>query len=183
MKKLILSLIIALCGLTAFSQTRAVKGITIGDHRVSGTNIEVIDSATVVGTDLKLYVGPTQITPEIPVAQRENFGDALTAYNTPLATGNVTAATGITSGMLSGVIYYNGASAIDITANPQIAIPTTGRIIVIVGSSDTNTLKLDDGNGIQLAGGVSFTIGRFDTITLLYVSTLSTWVELYRSNN
>lgn len=183
MKKLILSLVITLCGLTAFSQTRAVKGITIGDHRVSGTNIETIDSATVVGTNLKLYVGPTQVTPEIPVAQRENFGDALTAYNTPLATGNVTASTGITSGMLSGVIYYNGSSAIDITANPQIATPTTGRIIIIVGSSDTNTLRLDDGNGLQLVGGTSFIIGRFDTITLLYVSTLSSWVELYRSNN
>ena len=102
----------------------------------------------------------------------------------PKNTGNVVAGTGITSAMLGGDMRYNGSSAIDISANPQITTTVTdGMVISITGLSDVNTLTLDDGTGLQLAGAASFVIGEGDNITLRYISSLAVWVEVSRSNN
>lgn len=97
----------------------------------------------------------------------------------PRNTGTVVAGTGITSAMLSDYMIFTTAAAIDITANPQIAAGKTGQKITIIGSSDTNTLTLDDGTGLVLSG--QWVGGLGDTITLIYVMNL--WVELGRSNN
>jgi hypothetical protein len=93
-------------------------------------------------------------------------------------TGTITAGTGITVAMTSRVIEYSGASAIDITANPQIADGEDGQIVTIVGLSDTNTLKLDDGNGIKLKAGGSITLGAGMTVTVVYVLSLDIWTEI-----
>ncbi len=104
-------------------------------------------------------------------------------YTLQMSTGNVVAATGITKAMLGSFMYYNGNSAIDITANPQIFAAKNGRKIMIVGSSNTNTLKLDNGSGLALAGGASITLGLADNIELMYVTGLAVWMEISRSNN
>jgi len=96
-------------------------------------------------------------------------------------TGTVSAATGITAAMLSRMIYFNTAAAINITANPQIANGANGQIITIIGSSDTNTLTLDDTDGLRLTGQCILGIG--DNITLLYEGTIGDWIEISRSNN
>lgn len=104
-----------------------------------------------------------------------------TIYYAPRSTGTVTASIGITSTMLSRMIYFDTAAAIDITADPQIVNGISGQIITIIGSSDTNTLTLDDGAGLRLSAQMILGIG--DTITLLYDATIGDWVELCRSNN
>lgn len=96
-------------------------------------------------------------------------------------TGNVVAGTGITSAMLNDYMLYTGSSAIDISANPQVAAGYDGQKITIVGSSDTNTLTLDDGTGLILSGQCVLGVG--DAITLVYNKTFSYWVEITRSNN
>jgi hypothetical protein len=102
-------------------------------------------------------------------------------------TGTVSNSGGITHAQLARLMYYDEAAATDITADPQIvcneAYARDGTIITIMGSSDTNTLKLDDGDGLQLAGGTSFTLGDGDTITLVFSSTKNLWIELSRSDN
>jgi len=105
-------------------------------------------------------------------------------FYTPRNTGNVTAGTGITTTMHNRLIVYNGSSAVNISANPQIAAGyKDGTVITIIGSSDVNTLTLEDGDGLALAGGAAMVLGANDTITLAYISALSLWVELSRSNN
>lgn len=105
------------------------------------------------------------------------------------STGDIGAGTGITNVMLARNMYYNGNAAIDITSDLQIYTnhathpSKDGTVITIIGSSDVNTLKLDDGAGLQLAGGVSFTLGAGDVISLVYVQALTLWVELFRSDN
>jgi hypothetical protein len=101
----------------------------------------------------------------------------------PKPTGNVTANVGITAAMLSTVMLYNGNSAIDISSNPQIAAGSNGQQITIVGISNTNTLTLEDFNGIELASDASCVLGAYDAITLLYLDFLGTWIEVSRSNN
>jgi hypothetical protein len=102
---------------------------------------------------------------------------------TPRSTGDVDAGTGITEAMLGADMRYNGSSAIDITVNPQITISTDGDEISITGLSDTNTLTLDDGDGLQLAGGATMVLGAGDNIRLRYIDTLNVWIEISRSNN
>lgn len=97
------------------------------------------------------------------------------------STGTVVAGNGITTGMLSDILYFNTASAIDITANPQIVDGYNGQILTIIGSSDTDTLTLDDGTGLSLSGQCVLGVG--DAITLIYSSLLDSWVETTRSNN
>jgi len=96
-------------------------------------------------------------------------------------TGNVVAGTGITAAMLNPQMVYSGSSAVDISANPQIADGYDGQEITIIGSSDTNTLTLDDGDGLILSGQCVLGVG--DAITLTYNKTFDYWIEISRSNN
>ncbi len=97
------------------------------------------------------------------------------------STGTVVAATGITAAMLHRVMYFNTAAAINISANPQIANGTAGQIITIIGGSDTNTLTLDDTDGLRLSAQAVLGIG--DAITLIYEANIADWVEISRSAN
>lgn len=102
----------------------------------------------------------------------------------------ITAGSGITRNMLSHNIIqgYYVTTAVDITADPQIVDGRfDGQEITIWGHSDTYTLTLDDGNGLQLAGGVSCVLGKGDCIKLKFMNTASMgmgdWYEISRSDN
>ncbi len=96
----------------------------------------------------------------------------------------VVAATGIPSTSFSKQLEIAGSGgAVDISANPQIAAGTTGQEIMFICTSDVNTVKFDDGTGLQLAGGASFTMGSGDVLVLTYNGTLAVWVEVSRSDN
>jgi hypothetical protein len=181
MKKLLLSFIIALFSIVGFAQTRAPKGITIGDHRVPGSNIQTIDSTTFDGTYYVAYKNGDTVDYYTKISERMQLAAAWIYINTPRSTGNVVAVTGITLTMLSPQMYYNGSSAIDISANPQIVDGTNGQIITITGSSDTNTLTLDDGTGLALTA--QCVLGIRDSITLMYNSTLDIWIQQSVNNN
>lgn len=91
--------------------------------------------------------------------------------------------TGITAAQLAPVMAIQQTAAIDITSNPQIAAGQHGQEISIIGYSDVNTLTLDDGNGLKLAGGVSMVLGQDDIIRLKYSITNAVWFEISRSDN
>jgi len=88
---------------------------------------------------------------------------------------------GLAVDALTRFLYYNEAGASDLTDNPQIVAGRDGQIITIIGSSDVNTLTLDDGTGLLLSA--QCVLGAGDTITLVYITALSGWVETARSNN
>ena len=84
--------------------------------------------------------------------------------------------------MLSRSIYYNEAAATDLTGNnPQIVNGYDGQIITIFGSSNTNTLTLNDGDGLLL--NADWVGGAGDSITLGYSAQLTYWFEIGRSDN
>jgi len=97
------------------------------------------------------------------------------------STGTITDGTGITAVMLSRYILYTEAAATDISSDPQIVDGTDDQVITIIGSSDSNTLTLDDGAGLQLSA--QCVLGAYDNITLIYIESLDTWIELSRTNN
>jgi len=92
-----------------------------------------------------------------------------------------TVATSITATILGRIIYYNEAAVTDLSADSQIVAGRNGQMITIIGSSDTNTLTLDDGTGLALSA--QCILGIDDSITLVYMTTRSLWVEVSRSNN
>jgi hypothetical protein len=69
------------------------------------------------------------------------------------------AGTSIAHGMTSAyddcIMYLKGSSgAVDMSANPQIAAGThDGQRLVLVFTSDTDTVLLEDGNGLDLPAG------------------------------
>lgn len=93
---------------------------------------------------------------------------------------SITAAGGIT--VTASHMHVSGdGGPVDITADPQIAAGTNGQIVLIEGGSDTNTVKLDNGNGLHLHGG-SYTMRNHDYILMNYDATASEWQEIYRGS-
>jgi len=80
--------------------------------------------------------------------------------------------------------YYmkvNGGGAIDITINPQISAGSQGDILTVEGTSDTDTVLLENGNGVELSGGVNYTFKNGSIMTLVYDAIKSKWVETSRN--
>lgn len=73
-----------------------------------------------------------------------------------------------------------GDGVIDITADPQIVAGSEGDILTIEGTDDTNTVKLEDGTGLALWTGLSYTLKDNYVITLVYDSDASLWREVSR---
>jgi hypothetical protein len=86
---------------------------------------------------------------------------------------------GITpGGYESETIYVAGdGGAIDITANPQIAAGNNdGDELILIGTSDANTLQFDDGNGLSLNGAMVL----YNNSVLKLKWDGTTWLEISR---
>lgn len=90
----------------------------------------------------------------------------------------ITAAGGITVTKAIMRVVGDGG-AVDITANPQIVAGTDGQVVIIQGTHDTNTVTLDDGNGLALSA--QCVLAAQDNITLMYDSGDSEWIETSRT--
>lgn len=135
------------------------------------------------------------------LSSSRNNANTTTAVNTSTIF-TITAAGGITPShsVSSGVTYSSnlgitptttisfsnsyymkiiGDGAIDIIANPQISAGQNGDKITIEGTSDTNYVLLEDGDGVELRNG-SITIKNKSIISLVYDTTKSEWVEVSR---
>jgi hypothetical protein len=95
---------------------------------------------------------------------------------------NIVAGTGIA---FTGAYYKNlwfiqgSGGAVTVSANPQIAAGTNvGQRLILIGRSDTNTLTLSDGTGLQLNGPITLIAGSI--LELIWDGT--NWVEMYRNS-
>ena len=136
----------------------AVQTVVIGENS-NATSAVTINAGRTGNINLS---GPLVVTPNSGIA---------------VPVGGI-AATDLTRGYLR---ISGSGGAIDITANPQVADGTDGQMITIECTSGANTVKFDDGNGLQLTSGVSFTMGANDILTLVYDGT--DWIETGRRNN
>lgn len=82
----------------------------------------------------------------------------------------------------TGVVLVAGSGAVTMTS----ALPagSQGQMIVIVGTSNTNTVKIQSGTAYNtsLASGQSFTLGLGDSLVLLWIDSIGDWVELKRTD-
>jgi hypothetical protein len=95
---------------------------------------------------------------------------------------NVVAATGITP-VNDMIIPIQSSTAGDtnITATPQIVAGTNGQLLTLIGVDDIKTVTLDDGDGLALDNGQSFTLGQNDIIEFVFYNSL--WIETTRKDN
>lgn len=88
--------------------------------------------------------------------------------------------TGITASTVSQIQFVKGSSgAVDIIANPQISAGTTvGQMLILIGRSDTDTILLEDSNGLSLNGPCTLVANSM--IQLVWDGT--NWVEVTRND-
>jgi len=108
-------------------------------------------------------------------------GSAHVVTGTTVSPTLITAAVGVTpSGRAFEIIILEGSpGAVDVVANPQVAAGTSlGQILYLVGNDDTNTVKLEDTNGLRLNG--EYTMVEGSVLQLLWNGTL--WNEVTRND-
>ena len=106
---------------------------------------------------------------------------------TPSADTSVIAGTAIT--VTKGIQRVVGSGgAVTVTATPSIVDGVDGQIVILQGTNDTNLVTLQDesnlaSSGLQLSGGVNFTLGLGDMLQLAYDAGDDKWYEVTRSDN
>lgn len=92
---------------------------------------------------------------------------------------NVTAAGGIA--VTNTIMRVQGdGGPIDITANPQIAAGIDGEYLIVEGSSDLNTVTLNNGDGLHLHGPII--LQNKDHVVFVYNENNLEWDEVSRSS-
>lgn len=146
-----------------------------------------------------IYNGTTY---SIPDPGDEGWGASLTAFLTDVANSRPaattmpsaidvnkmslvpTSSTVTADSTLTAVTSHHkltAASALTLNATTSITDGTTdGQFLVLQGTSDTNTVTIQDASNVELNGDI--VLGSGDLIALLYNSTAGVWRELYRSN-
>ncbi len=121
-----------------------------------------------------------------------DFNDSQSSATTPsplsglVVTGSegspsaITAVGGITVSATSGdeMIFIEGSGgAVNISANPQVSNGAfVGQALILVGRSDTNTITLEDGDGLSLNGTIELFLN--SVIELIWSG--SVWLEKSR---
>ena len=68
------------------------------------------------------------------------------------------------------------------TTITQLDDAIAGQVVIIIGTSASNSSQISDGGNFKLVGSSAFTADVDDSITL-YTSNGTTWIELSRSVN
>ena len=144
--------------LNAGGNVGAAGTLTVGGNTALGNDI----AADTVSVTAKVTIAGAVVTTP--------------SDETQIAAGSGVTATHIQRSYLK---VRGNSGAVDITANPQIAAGMAGQMLTLQGTDDTNTLKLDDGTGLALAGGVSFTLKQGHLIQFIYDG--AAWRELSRT--
>ena len=98
-----------------------------------------------------------------------------------LSVASVTGTAGGTITPTCNLLILSAAGPVTLSNSLPLANRTTGmpNLVAIVGTSDTNTITIEDGGNIKLNGDI--VIGQGDTLLLVWDNT-SLWVELSRNN-
>lgn len=80
------------------------------------------------------------------------------------------------------IIATVGGGAVTLTSNPSIGDGINGQVLVLRGSSATDTITLTDGNGMLLSSTI--TLGLNDVLVLYFDGLVTNdWIEISRNLN
>ena len=111
----------------------------------------------------------------------ENYNVLIVGNSTTGTTLVAATALTVSATKYNQITYVAAASAITVSANPQIqAGSLEGQILEVIGTSDTNTVTYSDGTGLKLNGPI--TLAKWSTISLRWDATGLVWRERYRND-
>lgn len=98
----------------------------------------------------------------------------------------ITAAGGVPYSASGNTIIFvvGSGGAVVVTANPQVVVGTVvGQTMTIIGTSNTNTVELQTGTGLQLSGAIVLgnTTGGGNNSSISLVWDGSVWLETART--
>jgi hypothetical protein len=151
-------------------------GVGVEGNINAGGNVGATGTLTVGGnTTLGDAIGTDTLTVN---AKTTLAGAVVVAPSGEL---QITAGAGITATHIqnSYLKVRGNSGAVDLTVNPQIAAGTAGQMLTLQGTDDINTIKLDDGTGLSLNSGISFTLKNGHIIQFIFDGTV--WRETFRT--
>lgn len=78
------------------------------------------------------------------------------------------------------VCWVKGTGGVTVTANPRIGVTTKqNSVLILIGTSDVDYVRLENGNGLVLNGWVELGYGK--SITLVHDVISGFWVEVSRN--
>ncbi len=116
---------------------------------------------------------------DLPYIESDTDTGELAISGTRASPYSVVAGTGILAPTAPRMTYFiqGSGGAVDVSANPQMAAGTfVGQEAILIGRSDTNTVFLEDGTGLDLNG--PWLGGASSVLSLVYDGT--NWVERSR---
>jgi hypothetical protein len=154
---------------TATGALVVVGGVGVGENLNVGGDVDVTGAATVDGA----LTATGRIQADGPLATTPTGTTA-----SPLA---ITAVGGVDDISRSYAIIRGDGGSVTVSANPRIATTgaVPGQMLTLQGQSDTDWVKLDNGNGLVLANGISFTLKAGHIIQFIYDG--AAWRETFRT--
>jgi len=144
---------------------------TTNDRLPVGTNGYVLSANSAQATGLEWIPAPS--------ASPSLYGSRGTPRDVVAGTGITSGASHMSTTAVSQVVFIQGSGgAVNISANPQIEAHTVvGSRMVLIGRSDTNTVTLETGNGLDLNGDA--VMGASHVLELVWDG--SNWLEMNRN--
>ncbi|MCE2928930.1 MAG: hypothetical protein LW817_04790, partial [Candidatus Caenarcaniphilales bacterium] len=153
------------------------NGATANITTISTTTLTGVN-ATFTGTvnGSSLVVDDATVNTLLTVKGLANFS--------PSAVVSISSGSGVNAIANTILRVQGNGGPVTISANPQITTTSIndGQILIIKGTSDTNTVTITNGSGVSLSDGLAFTLGQRDTITLYYDAVDNLWTEINRSD-
>lgn len=140
----------------------------------TGTLIEVNNTLASDVSNYVLMSDGTSYTPVNLLGRDNTYTGSVTytpeglTYNTTMDAASKTVISGGGTGNGTTTTLSNGIN---------------GQIVILINTSSSYTWTLNETGNINLAGSADYVMGQSDTITLIYESGSSKWLETARSNN
>jgi hypothetical protein len=110
----------------------------------------------------------------------EVAGNASISGMLSLSTSIVSPGIGGTISPTTSVVLLNPGTIVNLSATTPVAAPASaGTLLVLIGTSDVNTVSVPDSGNVHLSG--TRVLGDGDTLTLIYTGSI--WVEMGYANN
>lgn len=95
---------------------------------------------------------------------------------------DVVASSGINIVNRSAIRIRGSGASVNISANPQITTTNIadGQILTLIGTDDSQSVTINNGQGLALSDGLFFTLGQKDTISFYYDNSEGLWIEISR---
>ncbi len=173
---------------------KRLGGYTDSVPKLSGLKVSADELNTLVGVQPSTTIQNTlnsygtmavQDSDNVAITGGSVSGIVLQTELLTLTSGSlsVVAATGVNPTRSLIRVISSTAGNVIITANPSIADGNDGQFLILEGTSNTQTVTINNGNGVQLSGGESMILGLGNTLTLIYNDSRSVWVETSRSDS